>query len=231
MKRQKIGLKKEAGPVGRPHEPQRIGTECVGSSRVRAARRARLEGDFRAFLRFQIGPRLRCGQPRLSRRQLFAQRRHVTSKALIRLSGGPCWGLSAGLSGGLSRRTSASSGTDTRDRRCRPPPPAVQERRERAAKARRSCGDTLRAPSRHGINARKYPFRAFAAAHAGVRETTRPRVLFQAKSLPIRAIVQRRPWTGRSAGLSHTRGGKATRVRRRDIAESREGASARAIGV
>jgi hypothetical protein len=78
MKRQKIGLKKEAGPVGRPHEPQRIGTECVGSSRVRAARRARLEGDFRAFLRFQIGPRLRCGQPRLSRRQLFAQRRHVT---------------------------------------------------------------------------------------------------------------------------------------------------------
>ena len=68
---------------------------------------------------------------------------------------------------------------------CRPPPPAVQERRERAAKARRSCGDTLRAPSRHGINARKYPFRAFAAAHAGIRETTRPRVLFQAKSLPI----------------------------------------------
>jgi hypothetical protein len=54
-----------------------------------------------------------------------------------------------------------------------------------------------------------------------------PCVLFQAKSLPIHAIVQRRPWTGRSAGHSKARGSKATRVRRADIARRREGASAR----
>ena len=47
---------------------------------------------------------------------------------------------------------------------CRPPPPVVQERRERAVKARRNrrgfCAPS--APSRHGDNAR-YPIRAFCS--------------------------------------------------------------------
>ena len=71
MKRQKIGLKKEAGPVGRPHEPQRIGTECVGSSRVRAARRARLEGGPAKPVRVLAARPRACCFPR-SRRERAA---------------------------------------------------------------------------------------------------------------------------------------------------------------
>jgi hypothetical protein len=47
-------------------------------------------------------------------------------------------------------------------RRCHPPPPAVQERRERAAKARRNQGGSLRArPHATRIMREKTPFEHF----------------------------------------------------------------------
>jgi hypothetical protein len=87
---------------------------------------------------------------------------------------------------------------------CRPPPPVVQERRERAAKARRNtrgfCAPS--APSRRGIM-RDTPFEHFAAAHSDMEEVRDPRLLFHAKNLTIRAIVQR--W-GSVGGLGQCHG-------------------------
>jgi hypothetical protein len=72
---------------------------------------------------------------------------------------------------------------------CRPPPPVVQERRERAAKARRNRWVSPERLSRHRIMREVSLFEhPHSGAHAGIRDGSDPRLLFQAKSLPIPAI-------------------------------------------
>jgi hypothetical protein len=94
----------------------------------------------------------------------------LASEALVPWLGGP-------RSRGRSKRSLRSRRRVGRiaGQGCRPPPPVVQERRERAAKARRNrrgfCAPS--APSCHGDNAR-YPIRAFCSGARRDKGYTRP---------------------------------------------------------
>jgi hypothetical protein len=68
------------------------------------------------------------------------------------------------------------------------PSPVVQERRERRRNRR---GFALRARPHATGTMHDTPFEHFAAAHGDTREVRDPHLLFHAKKLPIRAIVQR----------------------------------------